>query len=655
MTTPLVAYSKFVDSLATSGLVSEPELLEVFAVSNDDPQTASRELVSRGLLTEFQVSAFREDRASELKIGNYDLIDRLGAGGMGTVYKARHRRMKRIVALKVLSSSLCKNPVFVKRFQREVETIACLGHPNVVMAYDADVAEVGHFLVMEYVAGRDLAACVQQDGPFSVALAVSCIEQAARGLAYAHEQGIIHRDIKPHNLLLDLRGIVKVTDLGLARLTDNPEQSGSPAADVSSAGGVFGTLHYMPPEQAVDFASTDQRGDIYSLGCTLHFLLTGRPPFSGPTPLAILLAHRDAAIPRLSELRSGVPSQLDQLFTRMLAKEPADRVQTMHEVVDVLSRISAEVVELEEECEFELNESALGHGALTSSTFSMQMNPGKTLVDIPPDEQLSVLLVEPSRVQQKILTKYLDSLQFHLAGIASSGQEALNLIRTSSPQAVVCSLHLTDMTGLHLAERIRNELGGRSPGFVLITSAANEVQSDALVQMRRVQPLTKPFSEEQLKSAVDCVTVASVDSLAFSLTRQITPAGQRTMREHARVLIVDDSSSARMHLRTGLETMGFRHFTEVADGAEAIAMAAPSFCELIVTDYNMPLMDGRAMVSYFKQNLATASIPIIMVTTEADSNLLESVRRLGVVAIIDKTFAPEVVEPVIKSLFQDIG
>ena len=143
------------------------------------------------------------------------------------------------------------------------------------MAYDADEAEVGHFLVMEFVNGRDLAACVEREGPFSLPRAVDCILQAARGLAYAHSQGIIHRDIKPHNLLLDESGVVKVTDLGLARLNHGAEGPAA-GADVTMAGGVIGTADYMPPEQAVDSTTIDHRADIYSLGCTLHYLLTGR-------------------------------------------------------------------------------------------------------------------------------------------------------------------------------------------------------------------------------------------------------------------------------------------------------------------------------------------------------------------------------------------
>src|SRR4029079_18569701 len=244
-----------------------------------------------------------------LQIGNYDIIDRLGAGGMGTVFKARHRRMKRGVALKVLAANLSKNPLFVKRFQREVETIASLGHPNVVMAYDADEAEAGHFLVMEFVNGRDLAVCVEREGPFSAPHAVNCILQAARGLAYAHTQGIIHRDIKPHNLLRDENNVVKVTDLGLARMNYGDEGPAT-GAEVTMAGGVIGTADYMPPEQAVDSTTIDHRADIYSLGCTLYYLLTGQVPYTGPTIMAVILKHRDAAIPALRVARPESPAEL---------------------------------------------------------------------------------------------------------------------------------------------------------------------------------------------------------------------------------------------------------------------------------------------------------------------------------------------------------
>src|SRR5262245_11078390 len=311
-----VSFDSLVENIASTGIVPDDELSPLVACSQRDTNELTRLLTSKGLLTPFQISALTEGRGSSLRVGNYDILDRLGAGGMGTVFKARHRRMKRIVALKVLAANLSSNPVFVKRFQREVETIACLGHPNIVMAYDADEAEVGHFLVMEFVHGCDLAARVERQGTFSLSRAVSSILQAARGLAYAHSQGIIHRDIKPANLLLDDTGIVKITDLGLARLNHGAAGPAS-GADVTMAGGAIGTADYMPPEQAIDATTIDHRADIYSLGCTLHFLLTARPPYSGPTIMAILLKHRDAEIPSLREARPDAPERLDALFRKM--------------------------------------------------------------------------------------------------------------------------------------------------------------------------------------------------------------------------------------------------------------------------------------------------------------------------------------------------
>ncbi|HND55316.1 MAG TPA: serine/threonine-protein kinase, partial [Pirellulaceae bacterium] len=463
--------------------------------------------------------------------------------------------MKRVVALKVLSSEISRDPLFVKRFQREVETIACLGHPNIVMAYDADEAEAGHFLVMEFVNGRDLAACVERDGPFTVSRAVSCIEQAARGLAYAHQQEIVHRDIKPHNLLVDGNGVVKVTDLGLARLSHEAEAAPAAAA-VTTAGGVLGTVDYMPPEQAIDSTAIDHRADIYSLGCTLHYLLTGRPPYTGATIMAILLKHRDAPIPRLADLRPDVPPRLEALFQRMLAKEPTLRVQTMSEVADELSAIARELAGEEKAIEWGPGETGAPPGSGSSSTIALKQNPAMTIVYQPPAETQSVLVVEPSRVQASIMRKFLESLSLTEAGVASTGRDALELIRTKKPRAVLCALHLPDMSGLQLAELIRSEVPVQAPGFVLVTSEAGEVAAEALVKLRRVLPLSKPFTPNQLKAAIESVMVASVDTMSFSIVDEPAPK-RRIERRQARVLIVDDSSSARKYIRASLEKMGF--------------------------------------------------------------------------------------------------
>ena len=282
-------------------------------------------------MTKYQVQQIGRNRTKSLILGNYTILDEIGAGGMGQVYKARHRRMERVVAIKTLPAATVRDPSAVARFQREVVAAAKLRHPNIVAADDADEAGGIHFLVMEYVDGRDLSAVVKDFGPLPVATAVGYVIQAARGLEFAHKRGVVHRDIKPANLLLDGEGTVKVLDMGLARLSG--EGDVSTLAELTGTGAVMGTIDYMAPEQAVSTKHADARADVYSLGCTLHYLLTGRPAYPGNTLMARLIAHRDAPIPRLGD---DAPAPVRTAFERMVAKRPEDRFQTMAEVIAAL-------------------------------------------------------------------------------------------------------------------------------------------------------------------------------------------------------------------------------------------------------------------------------------------------------------------------------
>jgi serine/threonine protein kinase len=272
--------------------------------------------------------------------GEYLLLDQLGSGATGPVFKAKHRTMGRVVALKVLSPEALRSRERVERFRRKVKILAQLQHPNLVAAYDAGERDGTHYLVMQYVDGWDLAALVKEHGPLPVGHAVNYVVQAAAGLGYAHRQGIYHRNVKPSNLLVDRQGEVKVIGLGLARVDfDVLPAKASMGPELTAPGQVMGTVDYMAPEQAVDSSQVDHRTDVYALGCTLSTLLTGRPPYPAKSPMKKVLAHRDHPIPSLCAVRSDVPAGLDAVFQKMLAKRPDQRPQSMEEVITALEGV----------------------------------------------------------------------------------------------------------------------------------------------------------------------------------------------------------------------------------------------------------------------------------------------------------------------------
>ncbi len=271
----------------------------------------------------------------------YRVLGLVGQGGMGAVYRAEHRRMERAVALKVINPALTRNPATVQRFQQEARTAARLHHPNIVTAHDADQAGALHFLVMEHVEGRSLADLIHERGPLPVAEACDYVRQAALGLQHAHEQGMVHRDIKPHNLMVTPSGQVKILDFGLARLARSPEDAtdGAVATEtaLTGAGAIMGTADYIAPEQAADPRAADIRADLYSLGCTLFHLLAGRPPFPDGNVQDKLAKHANDSMPSLAALRPDVPAGLAAVLAQMTAKNPADRYQTPAAVVEALT------------------------------------------------------------------------------------------------------------------------------------------------------------------------------------------------------------------------------------------------------------------------------------------------------------------------------
>jgi serine/threonine protein kinase len=274
------------------------------------------------------------------QLGQYELLEKLGEGGMGQVFKARHRLMERVVALKVIHKHLLEHAGAVQRFEREIKALARLSHPNIVRAEYADQVGDRHFLVMEFIEGESLMDLVRKQGPLPIALACGYLAQAADALQHAHEQGLIHRDVKPSNLLVTPAGQVKVLDLGLARFReDRPANE-----ELTATGQALGTPDYMAPEQWEDTHSADIRADIYSLGCTLYHLLAGQPPFCGPEYNTFgkkVNAHTSKPVPSIRRFRADVPEGLVAVLDRLLAKEPAQRFNTPAEVSAALQPFCA--------------------------------------------------------------------------------------------------------------------------------------------------------------------------------------------------------------------------------------------------------------------------------------------------------------------------
>jgi serine/threonine-protein kinase len=306
-----------------------------------DPHKLAAYLTEIGWLTDYQVQSLFNDRWEELTIGPYLILDRLGAGGVSEVFKAWDTIKGRTVALKVLHQHLTERSAAVHEFQRELQAVTRLSHPNIIETFDAHQVGALHYFAMEYVQGLDLDRHVRRSGPLPIELACEYVRQVAQGLQHAHQLGLVHRDIKPANLFLvnapssatpapNRRGfdsVVKILDWGLARV--RPDAGGSndmTGLDMDAEKGLLiGTADYIAPEQARDPCLVDIRADIYSLGCTLFFMLAGRPPFPGVSLMQKLLQHQDAERPQVREVRPDVPEELAVVVQRMMARCPEER------------------------------------------------------------------------------------------------------------------------------------------------------------------------------------------------------------------------------------------------------------------------------------------------------------------------------------------
>ena len=311
------------------------------AAAASTPKELANLLIAAGLVTQFQSEQFLQGRWRGFTIGKYRVLERLGSGGMGTVYLCEHLQVGRKVAVKVLPTSQASNPSALGRFYREARAAGVLDHPNLVKAHDIDQDGGLHFLVMDYVDGDSLQHIVARFGPLPVERAAPYISQAAQGLQHAHQIGWLHRDVKPANIMLERNGTIRVLDLGLARFFyDNND----PLTLQHDADNVLGTADYLSPEQALNSHDVDVRTDVYSLGATFYFLLTGRAPFPDGKIAQKLIWHQVRQPTPVRQLRPEVPEGVAAILEKMMAKNPAQRYQTPAEVIEALAPWVSETI-----------------------------------------------------------------------------------------------------------------------------------------------------------------------------------------------------------------------------------------------------------------------------------------------------------------------
>src|SRR3954470_20476351 len=335
-----VTTNKLVDLLRRSNLVDEAKLasfLEKAAIAHgeaalENQQKLAKLLIAENLITRWQADKLLAGKHKGFRLGKYKLLGQIGKGGMSSVYLAEHELMRRRVAVKVLPKNRVGDSSYLERFRLEARAVARLDDPNIVRAYDIDNDGDVHYIVMEYVDGQDLHQIIVGQGPLDYDTAADYIAQVANGLQHAHEMGLVHRDIKPANCLVDKHGTVKLLDLGLAKLTEDDQASLTMANEEN----VPGTADYLAPEQALNSHEADGRSDIYSLGCTLYFLLTGSPPFPEGSISERLLKHQTARPDSIFKARPDAPASLVEICEIMMSKKPAERPQTAGDVAAIL-------------------------------------------------------------------------------------------------------------------------------------------------------------------------------------------------------------------------------------------------------------------------------------------------------------------------------
>jgi response regulator RpfG family c-di-GMP phosphodiesterase/tRNA A-37 threonylcarbamoyl transferase component Bud32 len=487
------ALAQFLDRVAETRLIN-PQDLDQFlaqcpAYAEDEAALLAEELVHQGLLNRFQLKRILAGQTFGLVLGNYRVLDWIGSGGMGVVYKAEHVHMKRPVAIKVLVSEEVDNAVFLQRFSSEMQALAVLRHPNIVLAFDAGEVQFPctpgkrlRYLVMEYVPGHNLEQYVIDHGPLPIPLACDFIRQASSGLRHAHEHGLIHRDIKPSNLLVTGlcgpgphavgAGQVKILDFGLARLCRRR---------CTAAHAMLGTVDYMSPEQARDARSVDIRADIYALGGTLYWLLTGQRPFpSDRPPVEELLArqHETPAAPRSH--RPDIPLELEAVVCQMMARDPNDRYPTplavitaLNEFLDPPSLLGGYDLDPTAAAAMETN-----HGGRAGAVLRAHARASEALLSGAQPRQ--VLVVSPAAECRAACQGILERQGLACRTAASEDEVGAALANFPADAVVIDGVGLTER-GLELCRRLRSGAPLPHLKLLLLACEADQLPPEAEV------------------------------------------------------------------------------------------------------------------------------------------------------------------------------
>jgi response regulator RpfG family c-di-GMP phosphodiesterase len=472
---PMPSAQEFLHYLAESRLFAQAELVAVLdqnpGLDRGDASALIDTLVGQGRLNDFQLGRLLAGHTFGLVLGHYRLIGRIGSGGMGVVYKAEHIHMQRTVALKLLAADDERGSVFLQRFSSEMQALAVLRHPNIVLAFDAGEEDVPRspgkvlrYLVMEYVSGRSLEQLVKEAGPLPIRTACQYVRQAAEGLRHGHEHGLVHRDIKPQNLLVTPQEQVKVLDFGLARLCRHR---------CTEAHALLGTVDYMAPEQARDARSVDIRADIYALGGVLYWLLAGCRPFPGDRALLEeMLARQHESPTPLRQVRPDVPADLEAIVAQMMAPAPNDRYPTPLTVITALNAFL-------DRLQGRGSHAGVGteHGPRAADTlFDIDLTAPAPIDTQQPRQTRKVLVVSADPAYRGRCRDALEGHGVECLG-AQSADEVLDWLARAPCDLLLIDADLPGREGPELCRRMRAEPPAAHVKLILVTGGGDGAQA----------------------------------------------------------------------------------------------------------------------------------------------------------------------------------